>query len=190
MRNKTNYRVGKWLPDDQTFLENWLQELIKRVETNPQDLLPPVQALKDLIENDRMLYSLFALMFAEVPNKPPYNKTPTGKPQVRDYQHMLELINAIMTMPPEFNTTGLVGFPINAILDWPMGTVAGYVVFLNERVNKKFKDILDYWKDFLSSSESTSVLNTGVNGCYIIEYYMLRVKVLSNRVDSHISIII
>jgi len=30
---------------------------------------------------------------------------------------MLDLINGIVTTPPAFNETGLVGFPINAILD-------------------------------------------------------------------------
>ena len=61
-------------------------------------------------------------MFSQVPNKPPYNNDPSGKPQVRDYIHMLQLINHVMTNAPEFNKSGLVGFPINAILDWPMGT--------------------------------------------------------------------
>ena len=60
---------------------------------------------------------------------PPYNKDPKGKPQVRSYHHMLQLINKIITRSLEFNTTCFVGVPICAILGWPMGTQAGSVAF-------------------------------------------------------------
>ncbi len=164
MKEQLNYRVGKWLPSDQKFLENWLQELIQYVEANPQILLPPVQELKNLIESDAYYTNLFTNMFTEVPNKPPYNRDPTGKPQVRDYNQMLELINAIMSQPPYYNDTGLVGFPINAILDWSMGTVSGYVAFIDKQVNEKFKGILRYWGQFLTSKDSAAILNTNSNG--------------------------
>lgn len=164
MEKTVPYRVGKWLPSDQTFLENWLQQLIDHVDAHPQTLVPPVEDLKELIESSRYYTTLFTAMFTEVPKKPPYNKTPDGKPQIRDYQHMLDLINAIMAQPPAFNTSGLVGFPINAILDWPMGTIAGYVAFLDPQVNAKFKAILNYWKDFLQSEASAKILNTSSSG--------------------------
>ena len=41
----------------------------------------------------------------------PHAITPTGDPQVRDYVHMLALINAVLTTAPGFDKTGLVGFP-------------------------------------------------------------------------------
>src|SRR5271157_501573 len=102
---------------------------------------------------------LFHQMFEQVPRKPPYNKDPTGKPQVRDYRHMLQLLNTIMTHAPEFNQSGLVGCPINAIFDWPMGTTAGFAAFLNNAVNAQLKKVLNEWALFLSSSDSTYVLN-------------------------------
>ena len=64
-----------------------------------------------------------------------------------------------MTKAPEFNTTGLVGFPINAIFDWSMGTSGGFAAFLNEKVNKPLKKVLNEWAIFLSSKESCEVLN-------------------------------
>lgn len=77
---------------------------------------------------------LFTQMFEQVPsNTPEYRKDPTGQPQVRDYRLMLQLINRVMTKAPEFNQTGLVGFPINSILNWPMATPAGTTVFLNPK---------------------------------------------------------
>ncbi|MDB2385629.1 phosphatidylserine decarboxylase family protein [Polaribacter sp.] len=164
MKNYPNYRVGKWLPSDQKTLENWIQNLIDFVEDNPQTLVAPVQSLKDLIESSEYYTNLFTNMFTEVPTKYPYNLDPTGEPQVRDYNQMLDLINAIMSQPPEYNNTGLVGFPINAILDWSMGTVAGYIAFIDPQVNDKFKAILQYWGDFLTSNTSASILNTSPTG--------------------------
>ena len=64
-----------------------------------------------------------------------------------------------MTTAPEFNKTGLVGFPINAILNWSMGTTDGYAAFLNDKVNAAFKKILNSWGVFLKSPASCYVLN-------------------------------
>ena len=154
------FRVGEWLPSDQTVLEKWMEELIREAKESKKPLHPVVEEFKDLIEGDPEIYMLFHQMFEQVPKKPPYNKDPTGQPQVRDYQHMLQLINVIMTKAPEFNETGLVGFPINAILDWPMGTAGGFAAFLNDKVNRQLKKILDEWARFLGSKDSLYVLST------------------------------
>ena len=105
-------------------------------------LLPVVQELKELIENDPELLMLFTQMFEEVPLKAPYLNDPTGKPQIRSYQQMLQEMSRILTQAPEFNQTGLVGFPLNAILNWPMATHAGASAFLNPKVNRQLKK---YW---------------------------------------------
>lgn len=159
--DKTPYRVGKWLPSDQQHLNEWKTDLIEDTAAlkGKVELLPVIQEFKDLIENDPELYMLFNEMFDQVPRKPPYDKDPTGKPQVRNYEHMLQLLNIIMTRAPEFNETGMVGFPINAILDWPMGTPAGNSAFLNQKVNRQLKKILNHWAVFLDSPDSRYVLN-------------------------------
>lgn len=154
-----NYRVGKWLPSDQVVLDQWMAKLISEVDSNTTELLPVVEEFKNLIESDPEIYMLFNQMFVQLPNKAPYNNDPSGKPQVRDYKHMLQLINHVMTHAPEFNKTGLVGFPINAILDWPMGTPAGTAVFLNDKVNHQLKKLLNEWAIFLGSADSRAVLN-------------------------------
>lgn len=153
------YRVGKWLPSDQAVLDRWLAKQIRAVDANPKPLQPVVQEFKDLIENDPQLYMYFHQMFEQLPNKMLFQTTPAGRPQVRDYEHMLQLINAILTTAPTYNKTDLVGFPINAILDWPMGTSGGFAAFLNEKVNAQLKKILNYWGAFLSSPASRYVLN-------------------------------
>jgi phosphatidylserine decarboxylase len=156
----TSFRSGNWLPRDHHLQKQWLETLIDEVRNNPEPLRPVMEEFRKTIENDPQIFMLFHLMFDQVPKKPPYDKDPTGQPQVRDYLHMLDLINAILVKAPEFNKTGLVGFPINAILDWPMGTEAGFTAFLNEKVNFQFMKVLNAWGVFLSSKDSCYVLGT------------------------------
>ena len=152
------FRVGEWLPSDQAILRQWMEARIKEVDTIVKPFPPVITEFKNLIESDPEIYMLFTQMFVET-SKHHYNKTPIGTPQVRDYLHMLGLISAIMTTAPEFNETGLVGFPINAILDWPMGTNSGFAAFLNPKVNAQLKKILNEWAKFLDSPESCYILN-------------------------------
>lgn len=127
-----------------------------------KNLLPPLQALKELIESDCYIWNLFQMMFDEIPQKDV--DTPAGTPQFRDYHELLLVLNRLIQRAPEFNTTGLVGTPINAVLDYPMGTRAGYVLFNDPRVNAKMKGILDYWGRYLQSEDSSYVLNTSDKG--------------------------
>ena len=154
------FRVGNWLTSDQAVLDAWLDKLHGKVQAEPDAPLHPViEQFAALIESDAQLYMWFHQMFSQVPHTPRYRKNPAGGPQVRDYRVMLRMVNAIMTQAPEFNQTGLVGFPINAILDWSMGTTSGYAAFLDARVNRQFKRVLNEWAIYLSSSESRYVLN-------------------------------
>lgn len=120
----------------------WLQRLLDQIDKKrslydgADPFVPVIQEFKELIETDPAIYMLFHQMFHQVPLKPPYDNDPTGKPQVRDYIKMLECFNEIMTTAPAYQKdTGLVGFPLNAIIDWPMGTTSGFAAFLNEKVN-------------------------------------------------------
>lgn len=155
-------RVGKWLPEDHLLLHEWLHRLINHVEAKKsEELHPVIKEFKTLIESDPVIYMLFHQMFHQIPNKPPYNEDPNHKPQVRDYVLMLKCFNEIMTRAPAYEKdTGLVGFPINAIIDWPMGTPSGFAAFLNEKVNAQISKMLNEWARFLSSPKSTYVLNT------------------------------
>jgi len=153
------YRVGEWLPSDHAFLAKWLEAIIQKTHAEQKALHPVIADFQDLIESDPEVFMLFNQMFEQVPRRPPYKKDPTGKLQVRDYRHMLQLLNTIITHAPEFDRTGLVGCPINAIFDWPMGTAAGVAAFLNERVNAQLKKVLNDWGRFLSSGASSYVLN-------------------------------
>ena len=157
------FNVGKWLPSDQEFENKWVKKVYEEAKSEENNkLLPPVQALKELIESNRYIWNLFQMMFDEIPQKDV--DTPAGTPQVRDYHELLLVLNRLIQRAPKFNTTGLVDTPINAVLDYPMGTRAGYVLFNDPRVNAKMKNILDYWGRYLQSEDSSYVLNTSDKG--------------------------
>lgn len=157
------FNVGKWLPSDQEFENKWVKKVYEEAKSEENNkLLPPVQALKELIESNRYIWNLFQMMFDEIPQKDV--DTPAGTPQVRDYHELLLVLNRLIQRAPEFNTTGLVDTPINAVLDYPMGTRAGYVLFNDPRVNAKMKNILDYWGRYLQSEDSSYVLNNSDKG--------------------------
>lgn len=154
--NKT-FAAGKWMPRDRETLNNWLKKIMQKGELSKAPLKPVIKDFKNFIETDPQAYMFFTQMFDQVPA----DKTlsPTGVPQVRDYNHMLQLFNVILTHAPDFDETGLVGFPFNAILDWSMATRAGWAGFVDSKVNVYLKAILDEWGTFLKSPESTYVLS-------------------------------
>lgn len=162
------HRVGDWLPEDHRSLEKWIDKLLEKVEKDHrslEQLHPVVQEFQAAIENDPELYVGFQHMFDQVPTKPPYNKDPALRPQVKDYVTMLKAFDYIITHAPEFEDN-MVGLPMNAILDWPMGTEAGLVLFLSPKLNAQLKKLLDVWAKFLSSPESRFVLTTEPNGWF------------------------
>ena len=123
MTRAAPFRVGKWLPSDQQVLERWLDDLIAKADARGDvPLLPVVEEFRQLIERDPEICMLFALMLTQTPRKP----TSAGKPQVRTVDHMLKLFNHILTHAPEYDDTGLVGFPVNAT--WA-GQFAGGTIY-------------------------------------------------------------
>ena len=97
-------------------------------------------------------------MIAQVPGTKPYRKR-----HLESVTHMMRLINEVLTMAPEFGGY-MVATPLGAILDWTMGTPAGFAAFRDPRVNAMIKKILSTWCEFLSSSDSLYVLNDSPSG--------------------------
>lgn len=168
---KPGDRIGQWLPEDHRIHEDWLAGIVKEVDDNPKrELHPTLQEFKELIERNSRVYMLFQSMLQEVPAKKPYTNSPTGHPQIRDYRHLLQVLNHILTSAPSWNDyshrVGLVGLPINAILDWPMGTPSGFAAFLDPDINAMIKKVLDAWGKYLRSPESASVLDSSPAGWF------------------------
>ena len=160
------HRTGQWLPTDHAKVRDWVDQLLKRSPSFEEHPLDPVlQDFKTFIDNDPLIRILAIEMFREVPVTPPYNKDPTKlKPQIKNYNEMFQCVNTILGEGPQWymsddpEAIGLIGFPISAILDWPMGTRSGYAFFTNPSVNAHWKAVLNKWKDFLQSPRSLSVL--------------------------------
>ncbi|KAK5996122.1 L-tryptophan decarboxylase [Cladobotryum mycophilum] len=175
IRQRPFQRVGDWLPQKASILQGWLKELVKEVKDAEKKrssfvLGGPVEDFKQLIESTAELRMLASAMFDEVPDKAPYKEDPVGNRQLRSYQEMLGCFQIVMeSRAPEWRKVeydvGLIGFPFNAILDWPMATPSGYAFFLRADVNAALKKILDQWsKDVLMTDASQYVLNQGEKG--------------------------
>jgi phosphatidylserine decarboxylase len=153
------YRVGDWLPSDHATLVQWLEDQVAKAEASSAGLAPVLVEFQELIESNAEIYMLFNQMFTQVPSKPPYNRDPAREPQIKTYQQMLDVMNVSLTHTPTYNDTGVVGFPINAILDWSMGTEGGYAAFLHPEVNAMLKKVLNQFGAFLDSTDSAYAIN-------------------------------
>ena len=160
---------GRWLPLNPQVTKKWLHNLIRTLDRKPdKGLKPELKEFLDHIEEDVTLKILASLMFTEVPPKPPYNNDPLMKPQVRDYRHMLQLVNHITDNGPKWSQiaerTEIIGFPITAILEWPMNTCSGNAFFLRKDVNQHWAKILGSWAKYLISADSANVLTDAPEG--------------------------
>ncbi|TQS33647.1 hypothetical protein Golomagni_05999 [Golovinomyces magnicellulatus] len=157
------HKPGAWLPADHRVHREYLRRAIDHVDAKePQKLTPALQEFKELIEGNSRIYMYFTQMFDEIPRKKPYARDPTGHKQIRDYEHMLSVLNHIVTRAPEWTdaaeNVGVVGVPMCAIFDYPMGTASGHAAFLDPEVNLAIKKVLNEWGKFLQTSESSAVL--------------------------------
>lgn len=148
------------MPPDQDGLEAWLEGHCRRVEDHAgQVMLHPVMVeFRDLIDSDPVLRMYFERMIAEVPTTRSYTKR-----HLTSVEQLLNLINEVLTMAPEYGDQA-VTLPLGAILDWTMGTPAGFAAYRDERVNAMLRKILNTWCEFLSSPDSRYVLNDSPTG--------------------------
>ncbi|KAK5114385.1 hypothetical protein LTR85_010207 [Meristemomyces frigidus] len=157
--------AGKWVPPNHFDGNPWLVRILAEADASKAELHPVLQEFQATIEDDPILFMLFTRMFHEVPQA----QDPTGRPQVKDYKHMLKAFNVVLSMgPPWAYTTagekGAIGAPITAIINWPMGTKAGREAFQNEKVNQQIKNTLTAWGTFLTTSASAGVLSAKSGG--------------------------
>ncbi len=163
---QTKARPGGWLPRDPAEVARWIRKLKQAAAAQPRDLIPPIAEFQQMIHSDPVLHGTMAAMFAEAYQRE--QTTPLDwQHEVKTLEEFLLLLNQIMFTAPECYyavesgqrvPAGLIGFPINALLDWPMATSFGYDVFANALVNQQFKKILNFWSRFLVTPESRYVL--------------------------------
>lgn len=64
----------------------------------------------------------------------------------------------MITLAPEFSEKSMVMTPLVGLLDWTMGTPAGFAFYWGLRVNEALKDVLNAWCEYLGSPDSLYVL--------------------------------
>jgi len=165
-------RPGAWLPADHRIHHEYIRRQTEHVQTHPAEpLTPALEAFKELIENNTRVYMYFRQMFEEIPKQPIYQMDVTGSaPAVRDYETLLQVLNRIVGKAPEWTdaeeAVGVVGVPMCALFDYPMGTPSGYAAFLDPDVNKALRRVLNEWGQFLQTPASAEVLKAGPGGWF------------------------
>lgn len=154
-------RPGGWLPEKQDDLEEWIEGHRHRVEERGDDvaLHPVIVEFQELIASDPVVRLYMTEMIAQVPKSKPYRKR-----HLTSVDQLLRLINEVLTTAPEFSEGGMVTTPLTAILDWTMGTEAGFAAHRDPRIVAMFRKVLDAWCEFLSSEDSLYVLNDSPSG--------------------------
>lgn len=171
------HRVGEyggWQPKDKRSIRAFVKKKLEESgdpETNAPGWHSTIKNFRRLIEENAEIYKGFHEMFIQIP--PDYKDDPVGDPVLTSYMQMLNIFDLILAQAPEWHydpnnpeANDLVGFPINAILDWPMGTESGYAMFVNPTVNAQFKAMFDVWVQYLTSPPSCSVLTNADNGWF------------------------
>ena len=156
-------KVTYWMPKDPRVIKEWLLNLKKEIDAKKAaKALPTLDPLlvefKQMIETDATLHMQYTQMFTEA--QPAGSKLSPEDIVIKNYDEMFVYVNYVMKFyTPTFSYSGLVGFPINAILNWPMGTTNGYAAFLNEKANGYWRRVINKWQDdVLATGRSLHVL--------------------------------
>jgi phosphatidylserine decarboxylase len=155
-------RQAGWLPQEQEDLESWLAGHRERVEARGEQvvLAPVMVEFQELIDSDPVVRMYMNQMIEQVPSNKNYSKR-----HLESVPQLMRLINEVLSMAPEFGPQGaMVATPLAAILDWTMGTPAGFAAYRDPRINAMVKKILNVWCEFLSSGDSLYVLNESTSG--------------------------
>ena len=134
---------------------NAIFKAVKQISVSRKITHPSLLALQDLIETDPEVNMLFTTMFTQQFDPPQVNP-------ISDYMDMLRKMETIITRAPEFNSKLGIA-PLNHLLIYVMATPSGTMAFINDKVTKCFRDILNSWKQFLDNPDSKYCLNRKVN---------------------------
>jgi phosphatidylserine decarboxylase len=143
-------------------LNTWLAKTTEVAEKKTAPFHPVILELQELIESDPVMLMYFTQMFDQQPSFAPPPET--GDIKIRNYHQMLRILDHVLSTAPDFGATGMVGCPVNAILDFPMITPAGLAAFLSPKLNHVLKKVLAAWALFPDSPASLYVLNETPTG--------------------------
>ena len=185
---RKNFKAARWLPADRKVINDWcgkrlnklkvkrkeqfdkmneyfphyekadeeishMQNVDRKILLTNLQLHPSVAELLLAIKNDPAIYMSYHNMYTQQADH-----APEGGIYVKTWQEGILLINDCVNSAPEYDSDVLIPVPMNAILNLPMATSSGHQLFLNDKVNVLFKNILNEWGQYLMSKYSTDVL--------------------------------
>ena len=168
-------RHSGWLPEPDKF-RDWVRTKLDHLRaTDPDTDLGQahyvIREFHDLIEQTPVIREAFGRMFFQTLQ----NLDMRGVGQVRcfraiawrssiifeqvtSYTEMLQAFNSFLFHAPNFNEQrfwgGLIAFPFNATIDWPMASTAGLEVFNMSAVDAQLKKVFDVWAKYLATEDS------------------------------------
>ncbi len=114
-------RHGSWLPADHRVHPRVAAPAGRARRQEPgRETHPRSPGVQEFIEADSRIYMYFTAMWDEIPLRPMYQRDPTGHKQIRDYNHMLAVLNHTFNHAPEWTeaaeSVGMVGVPLCGII--------------------------------------------------------------------------
>ncbi|KAF2153306.1 hypothetical protein K461DRAFT_138683 [Myriangium duriaei CBS 260.36] len=156
--------IGGWLPTSKKSIRSHVKDVCERAQRANLPYVAPIIALKELITKDPTLFMLFTEMLTEFPDSYHYSEDDSENLDIRELDQLLDTLNYQIQRPIAYFEGEQIGCPLNAILDRPLGTKAGFAAFIRPDVNAAFGQILKYWAKFLMSQESASTVTTAEGG--------------------------
>lgn len=164
--------LGRWLPSNRKIIAQWVAQRAEEAREVADmklfdggvPLNPSLAAFQKIVVGSPYLLKLANDMFTEASSN--YPKDPVGNRAIRSFSEFIAVVGLIIQSGPEFfneaepeTAMSYIGFPINALLDWPMGTVSGYEFFLQRTVNDALREVLRSWGRFLATPDSKGCLD-------------------------------
>jgi phosphatidylserine decarboxylase len=153
---------GRWSPPELPRIQQWVAEKVDEAnQRNDLSLDPSLIAFQQLVNSNPAWKALSNDMFTQ--SSKYYD--PTGVPAIQSFDEFLNVVNLLIKSSPPFyvketpkTAMEMIGLPINTVLNWPMGTMAGHEFWLTPAINASFKEILNTWGSFLDSPASQASL--------------------------------
>ncbi|SHI91261.1 phosphatidylserine decarboxylase family protein [Flavobacterium terrae] len=149
-------RQSGWLPEPNRESFRMFFEMI--LKTDPKELAPSVQALKELIQGNDVLTYLADNAFQQNDNIVHANQSTQEAPipRIPNLEVLLHGFNTILNLPPQYINNDLVGLPFSAFVVGIDATLGGSTLFRLPMFNEKMKAILDDWAKFLVTPASAA----------------------------------
>ena len=179
--------IAGYLPQDTPYIGAWLCKQVETAYKRKEELgdnfrlLPPVQALADLLDNDPLLKIQVEVMIKEaLVIHQQYE--PSAQYYIKNISDLLVTLNHIIVSAPLFTpTVSHYAFPMSGLFVYMMATASGWNVFRNPQFNKALSNILTWWEAYLDSPASLSVVVTQEEG------WLSPASVTANNLDEFVT---